>query len=469
MGAILVDYGAGTQVSRDGEGITNDRQPHVRRRGIVATDTACYLDVVKTAADARDGAPWRVTRGILDSANRDSLLTAAPVVVGSQTRFTWPLQPTEHVFKAGHQIGIVLTGNWSGFGTGRHDGHRLHASTRRSARSILPIVGGYAAAAASGGFPDGVAPTLAGVPADIAVDAPDARGVAVQFTPPTATDNETPGVQVTCEPASGSVFPVGVTTVTCAALDAQGNRGEATFRVTVTGPPAPPSGPGTAPPAEAPASAVVVGRRLLVVLAGTRRLDVPCTLEPAGAAPLLADPGRRRQDAGPRVGGRAGGGVVGDRAPGARRRDGAPGAAGRRAVRDAPGDGRADRRRGEADARACASLLHRGRPSRSRPTRCSGAAATTLPANGTASLRALRDLLAGVRRVTCTGYTDDRGAAAANLQLGLARARSVCAVLTQGTDIAGRATSKGESAPRASNRTAAGRAANRRVTVTVQF
>jgi outer membrane protein OmpA-like peptidoglycan-associated protein len=95
--------------------------------------------------------------------------------------------------------------------------------------------------------------------------------------------------------------------------------------------------------------------------------------------------------------------------------------------------------------------------------------ATTLPRNGTASLRSLRDLLAGVRHITCTGHTDDRGPASANQRLGLARARSVCAFLTHGAAIAGRAASRGESAPRASNRSASGRAANRRVTVSFEY
>jgi hypothetical protein len=35
-------------------------------------------------------------------------------------------------------------------------------------------------------------------------------------------------------PASGSTFPVGVTTVTCTATDAAGNTGSASFTVTVT-------------------------------------------------------------------------------------------------------------------------------------------------------------------------------------------------------------------------------------------
>ncbi len=57
-------------------------------------------------------------------------------------------------------------------------------------------------------------------------------GVAVSYTA-TATDNV--GVaSSSCLPTSGSVFPVGVTTVNCTASDAAGNAGRASFTVTVT-------------------------------------------------------------------------------------------------------------------------------------------------------------------------------------------------------------------------------------------
>jgi HYR domain-containing protein len=48
----------------------------------------------------------------------------------------------------------------------------------------------------------------------------------------TATDN-CPGVTVVCSPASGSIFPVGTTSVTCTAMDTSGNTAQCTFTVTV--------------------------------------------------------------------------------------------------------------------------------------------------------------------------------------------------------------------------------------------
>jgi uncharacterized repeat protein (TIGR01451 family) len=58
-----------------------------------------------------------------------------------------------------------------------------------------------------------------------------ASGV-VNFPPPTATDN-CPGVTAACVPASGTIFPVGTTTVTCTATDASGNTATCSFTVTV--------------------------------------------------------------------------------------------------------------------------------------------------------------------------------------------------------------------------------------------
>jgi hypothetical protein len=81
---------------------------------------------------------------------------------------------------------------------------------------------------------DTTAPTLSGTPSDISVTTSDTGGRTVSFTKPTAADTVDPSPSVGCAPASGSLFPVGTTEVTCTASDASGNRstGE-TFRVTV--------------------------------------------------------------------------------------------------------------------------------------------------------------------------------------------------------------------------------------------
>lgn len=76
---------------------------------------------------------------------------------------------------------------------------------------------------------------LTGLPADITVNPTSASGAVVSYAPPTATDEggETPTVK--CDPASGSTFPIGTTTVTCTATDSDDANSprSATFTITV--------------------------------------------------------------------------------------------------------------------------------------------------------------------------------------------------------------------------------------------
>jgi hypothetical protein len=72
------------------------------------------------------------------------------------------------------------------------------------------------------------------VPADITVNATSPAGATVEFTV-TATDENPANPAVTCTPFSGSVFPIGNTTVDCDATDAAGNAATASFNITVKG------------------------------------------------------------------------------------------------------------------------------------------------------------------------------------------------------------------------------------------
>jgi hypothetical protein len=80
---------------------------------------------------------------------------------------------------------------------------------------------------------DNVPPVL-NVPSTITVPATAPDGAVVAYTA-TATDNEDPSPVVTCSPASGSMFPIGTTTVTCKSSDASGNVSQASFLVKVKG------------------------------------------------------------------------------------------------------------------------------------------------------------------------------------------------------------------------------------------
>jgi hypothetical protein len=80
---------------------------------------------------------------------------------------------------------------------------------------------------------DTIAPAIA-APANIAgVQATGPTGAVVSYTGPTATDLVDGSRPVTCSPASGSVFPIGTTTVTCTAKDTRNNTATSTFTVTV--------------------------------------------------------------------------------------------------------------------------------------------------------------------------------------------------------------------------------------------
>lgn len=71
-------------------------------------------------------------------------------------------------------------------------------------------------------------------PANITKEPTCPTGAVATFAA-TASDN-CPGVTVVCNPASGSVFPVGTTTVTCTATDTSGNTAACSFTVRVKTP-----------------------------------------------------------------------------------------------------------------------------------------------------------------------------------------------------------------------------------------
>jgi hypothetical protein len=79
--------------------------------------------------------------------------------------------------------------------------------------------------------PDTTPPTIACL-ADTTVDCAGPDGMAVTFTVG-ASDSCDSAPVVECTPASGSVFPLGTTTVTCVATDADSNQAQCSFNVTV--------------------------------------------------------------------------------------------------------------------------------------------------------------------------------------------------------------------------------------------
>jgi hypothetical protein len=75
-------------------------------------------------------------------------------------------------------------------------------------------------------------PPVLNMPTVVTAIATSRNGAPVNYTV-TATDNVDPNPTVKCKPPSGSIFPIGNSTVTCKATDASGNSSQGTFRVRV--------------------------------------------------------------------------------------------------------------------------------------------------------------------------------------------------------------------------------------------
>jgi hypothetical protein len=112
-----------------------------------------------------------------------------------------------------------------------------------------------------GGGGDTTPPVINGTPSNITTEATSASGAAVTYTLPTATDNFDGTDVVSCAPASGATFALGITTVTCSSTDRAGNSSHTSFTVTVQDTTAPtitgtPSNSSSA--ATSPAGAIVI-------------------------------------------------------------------------------------------------------------------------------------------------------------------------------------------------------------------
>jgi len=114
--------------------------------------------------------------------------------------------------------------------------------SRPDALQLGPVAVAVALASACGGSPTAPPPPpppdplAVTCPATVSLPSPAAQPIAVRYGAATATGG-TPPVQITCTPASDTLFPVGRTTVTCNASDSRSVTGSCSFTVTVTAPP----------------------------------------------------------------------------------------------------------------------------------------------------------------------------------------------------------------------------------------
>ncbi|MFP5247001.1 MAG: HYR domain-containing protein, partial [Thermoanaerobaculia bacterium] len=151
-----------------------------------------------------------------------------------------PPDPDDITAEATGPNGAIVTFNGNGTGGDDHNGRPTSGCTPASG-SLFPL--GTTAVQCSGGVTfdvivvDTTAPALT-VPDDMTVVATSSAGAVVTFNA-TANDLVDGGVAVSCNPPSGSTFPLGQTNVVCSASDSRNNGASAMFVVTVTDTPPP--------------------------------------------------------------------------------------------------------------------------------------------------------------------------------------------------------------------------------------
>ena len=173
-----------------------------------------------------------------DTSNNAAVGTFTVRVTNNAPTFTPPAHITA---EAAGATGAAVT--YTAAGADAEDG-ALAAVCLPASGSVFPIgtttvsctVTDTALATATGTFTvtvqDTIAPTLT-LPVIAPTSATSSAGRAVTFTV-TATDQADAAPTVVCAPASGSVFPIGDTTVSCTATDASDNAAVGTFTVRVT-------------------------------------------------------------------------------------------------------------------------------------------------------------------------------------------------------------------------------------------
>ena len=98
--ALLVDYGSDTRFA----GVRRLAEEDCVGPGIDG-DPGCFA----RREYITEVTPWKiVSRGWLDVRNRHSPRVTEPIVPGRTYTFSWDLQPQDHVFAAGHRIGVVI-------------------------------------------------------------------------------------------------------------------------------------------------------------------------------------------------------------------------------------------------------------------------------------------------------------------------------------------------------------------------
>lgn len=118
--------------------------PRVTIAASIDNRTAANLTALLVDYGPAGTEPVIVTRGWMDPQNRTSLSRSEPVTPGQAYRFSWEQEPDEHVFPAGHRIGLVIISTDYDYTLRPSPGTRITVRTGASSLQ-LPISGGKAA------------------------------------------------------------------------------------------------------------------------------------------------------------------------------------------------------------------------------------------------------------------------------------------------------------------------------------
>jgi X-Pro dipeptidyl-peptidase len=201
IAAMVVDYGPSTQITRSADGQSTppdapkdcwgSSSTRLGPDGKVMDYDACYQIPTKPTITIAENQGWRLSRGIIDSSNRESLYYDVPTVPGVQYRVKFPIMPVEYTIPAGHRLGVVLMANYNALQRNGTTGTTITLDTRTSKIS-LPVVGGMRALEEAGALADAAsthvdAPVSGTVPATLSLTL-GATASFGAFTPGVAKD-----------------------------------------------------------------------------------------------------------------------------------------------------------------------------------------------------------------------------------------------------------------------------------------
>jgi hypothetical protein len=217
-------------------GYNNETSEAGFRRMTVSSGGVATVDVVSGLGgpeiEFADGRLYGSSGQVIDPENRILLGTFALGLGG-----TGPVEPVPFE----HRVYFVSSGSLKVFDDTTFVPLEAFpiAGLQGSPRSLVSVGGGRLAFRTTGDQLllvkqiDETPPTV-DVPLHVSTDADGPGGAAVGYEV-TATDNFDRAPLLACSPASGSVFPIGDTSVSCTATDEQGNSATASFDVHVLG------------------------------------------------------------------------------------------------------------------------------------------------------------------------------------------------------------------------------------------